>query len=197
MVGPPTSALLYIGLILVVAAERILEMVISRRNAARAFEQGGREYGASHFPWMVALHTTFLFAAPLEVLLLDRPLIPGLAAAMGLVLLGTMGLRYWVISALDGRWNTRVIVVPGLPAVTGGPFRWIRHPNYLAVILELIALPMIHTAWLTALVYTLLNAWLLKVRIGVEEQALREACDYEARMAHQPRFVVGAGKRES
>lgn len=179
----------YLGLVAAVAVERLVEMVISRRNAARAFARGGVEAGREHFPYMVALHTGFLVAAPLEVLLLDRPLIPGLAAAMTALLLATMGLRYWVIHTLDGRWNTRVIVVPGLPAVTGGPFRWIRHPNYLAVVLELIALPLVHTAWGTALVFTALNAWMLRVRIRVEEQALRQHCSYEQTHGERPRFV--------
>jgi len=175
---PPFTEFAYIVLILLVAGERLVELLISRRNADRAFQRGGVEYGQSHFTYMVALHTSFLFAAPLEVLLLDRPFIPALALPMLAVLLFTMVLRYWVIHTLDGRWNTRVIVVPGLEAVTGGPFKYFRHPNYLAVVLELIALPLIHTAWTTALVYTALNAWMLKVRIGVEERALKEHCSY-------------------
>ena len=183
------SQMLYVGLILLVAAERIVEMVISRRHAAAAFAQGGREFGRDHFRWMVLLHTSFLFAAPLEVLLLDRPLIPALAAVSALALAATMGLRYWVIDTLGARWNTRVIVVPGLGPVTGGPYRFIRHPNYVAVVAELIALPLIHTAWGTALVFTALNAWMLRVRIRVEEQALREHCGYDAALADRPRFV--------
>ncbi len=179
----------YLGLVALVAAERLAELMISRRNAARAFARGGVELGREHYPYMVALHTGFLVAAPLEVLLLHRPLIPALAAAMGALLLATMGLRYWVIYSLNGRWNTRVIVVPGLPALTSGPFRWLRHPNYLAVVLELIALPLVHGAWLTALVFSALNAWVLRVRIGVEERALRQHCDYEATHGDRPRFL--------
>jgi len=183
------SQALYVGLILLVAAERIVEMVISRRHAAAAFARGGQEFGRDHFRWMVLLHTSFLLAAPLEVLLLDRPLIPALAAVSLAALAVTMGLRYWVIYTLGERWNTRVIVVPGLGPVTGGPYRFIRHPNYVAVVAELIALPLAHTAWLTALVYTLLNAWMLRVRIRVEERALREHCGYDEALASRPRFV--------
>lgn len=179
MVSLGITQIAYVVLVALVGAERLVELVVSKRNAARAFDAGGVEYGKSHFPYMVVLHTSFLFAAPLEVLLLDRPFVPALGAVMTGVLLFTMVLRYWVIHTLDGRWNTRVIVVPGLKAVTGGPFSYFRHPNYLAVVLELIALPLIHTAWLTALVYTLLNAWMLKVRIGVEEAALKQHCSYE------------------
>ena len=118
---------------------------------------------------MVALHTGFLAACVLEIWWLRRPLLPALAVAMLIVLGLSMALRYWAIATLGERWNTRVVVVPDEPAVAGGPYRFVRHPNYLAVVLEMVALPLVHTAWLTALVGSVLNAWLLAVRIRVEE----------------------------
>ena len=103
-----------------------------------------------------------------------RPDVPGaLAWSMLALVLLSQGLRWWCIATLGPRWNTRVIVVPGLPRVEAGPYRFLSHPNYVAVVVEGIALPMVHAAWITALVFTVLNAALLTVRIGVENAALR------------------------
>jgi len=166
----------YLVLILLTGAERIAELVISKRNASWAFARGGIEYGHSHFPWMVTLHTGLLLACIAEVFLLDRPFIPWLGWPMLAIALLCQAGRYWVITALGRQWNTRVIVVPGLPAVKRGPYRfaWMRHPNYIIVAVEGIALPLVHTAWITALVFTVLNAvLLLRFRIPVENGALR------------------------
>ena len=138
-----------------------------------SFARGGKEFGRAHFPFMVTLHAALLLAAPAEVILLDRPFIPRLGIPMLVVAIGCQGLRWWCIRTLGPRWNTRVIIVAGLPRVTDGPYRWFNHPNYVAVVLEGIALPLIHTAWITALTFTTLNAWLLSVRIRVEERALQ------------------------
>jgi methyltransferase len=91
------------------------------------------------------------------------------------VLLGAQALRWWCITTLGPRWNTRVIVVPGLPLVTGGPYRWLNHPNYLAVIVEGVALPLVHTNWVTATCFTLLNLPLLLTRVRCENAALAGA----------------------
>ena len=187
------SRLWYTVLVALIAAERLFELRLSAKNAAWAFTRGGVERGAGHYPAMAALHTAGLIAAPAEVWLLERAFSPLVAAACGLVLVGTMGLRYWAVSTLGPRWNTRVIVVPGLGPVTGGPYRYLRHPNYLAVILELAALPLLHGAWITALLSSVLNAWLLRVRIGVEEEALREFCNYDAQMGSK-RWLLPGGE---
>lgn len=164
---------LYLVLVVLVALERGVELVISRRNARRLLDRGAVEAGAGHYRWMVLVHGAFLVACPLEVWLLRRPFLPALAAAMLLLLAAAMALRYWVVLSLDGRWNTRVIVLPGAPLVQAGPFRWVRHPNYLAVVVELLALPLIHSAWITAALFTVLNALVLRVRIRAEDGALR------------------------
>ncbi len=185
---PFDSPLFYSLLIALVGVERLVELVISRRNEQRLRARGAREVGAGHFPAMVALHTAFLVSCLVEVWGMDRPFILPLAVAMAAVLVATMALRYWVISTLDGRWTARVLVLPEAEPVTAGPYRWLRHPNYLAVILEIAALPLIHTAWLTALLFTLANAALLAVRIDAEEKALTAAGGYE-QLADQPRFL--------
>ncbi len=166
------SRWLYLGLVALVAAERLVELVITRRHRRALLERGGFEVGQEHYRWMVLLHTSLLLAGPLEVFLLERPLIAPLAAAMTLLLVATMALRYWVIATLGDRWTTQVVVVPGEALVTGGPFRFLRHPNYLAVVTEVAVLPLIHTAWLTAAVFSLANLFLLRTRIRVEEEAL-------------------------
>jgi methyltransferase len=162
----------YLALLLLVAAQRLFELRMSRRNARWAFARGGVELGRGHLGPMVILHALFLAGCAIEVLALDRPFTPALGIPM-LVLLGAaQGLRVWTQTALGPRWNTRVIVVPGLPRVRSGPYRRLRHPNYLAVAVEGFALPLVHGAWLTALSFSLLDAWLLRVRIRCEEAAL-------------------------
>jgi len=165
----------YIALILVTGAERIVELLISKRNAHWAFSRGGKEYGKGHFPFMVMLHTGLLVACIAESLLAPRPFIPQLGWPMLVIALACQAGRYWVINTLGKQWNTRVIVVPGMPRVTGGVYRFVSHPNYVIVITEGIALPLVHTAWLTAIIFTMLNAVLLfGVRIPTENRALRE-----------------------
>jgi len=169
------SRLLYTLLVLLVAGERLAELGISRRHERRLRARGAVEAGAGHFPAMAALHAVWLAACPLEVWLLARPFLPPLAAAAGLALALTMALRYWVIATLGDRWCTRVLVPPGEPLVASGPYRWLRHPNYLAVAVEVFALPLIHTAWLTAAVLGGANLLVLAVRIRSEERALAAA----------------------
>jgi methyltransferase len=162
----------YIILIALVAVERIAEVVVANRNRAWSKTQGGVEFGAGHYPVMVALHTALLAACLLEPILLHRPFIPALGWPMLAVVVAAQLLRWWCITTLDKQWNTRVIVIPGAARITGGPYRLFSHPNYVAVIAEGIALPLIHTGWVTALVFTMLNAALLTARINVENTAL-------------------------
>lgn len=167
------SMTLYLVLILLTGGERIAELVVSKRNAAWAMERGGREFGLSHFPFMVVLHTGFLLACLAEVFFGDRPFIPWLGWPMLVIALGCQALRYWCIQALGRQWNTRVIVVPGAGRVTTGPYRFMTHPNYWIVAIEGIALPLVHTAWITAIAFTVLNAiLLLGFRIPTEERAM-------------------------
>jgi methyltransferase len=170
------SVLLYAVLVLATGLERVAELVVSARHARRSFARGGVESGRGHFPAMVALHTGLLVACVVEVVVADRPFLPWLGWPMLVLVLASQGLRWWCIATLGERWNTRVIVVPGLPLVRRGPYRWLSHPNYVAVVVEGLALPLVHTAWVTALAFTVLNAWLLLgFRIPAEERALQAA----------------------
>lgn len=172
----------YLLLLAGTSVERFLELGVSARNARWAFERGGRESGRGHFPPMVALHTALILACALEPLLAGRPFIAALAVPAAVLALASQALRWWCIRTLGPRWNTRVIVVPGLPLVRRGPYRLIPHPNYVAVVLEGVVLPLVATAWVTALVFTVLNAvLLLGFRIPAEERALRQALAEPAR----------------
>jgi methyltransferase len=165
----------FLVFILLTGAERINELVVSMRNARWAFARGGVEWGKRHFPWMIALHTGLLVGALAEVYLLRRPFIPGLGWPMLVIALLCQAGRIWVIRSLGHQWNTRVIVVPGAGRVSRGPYRfsWLPHPNYLIVVVEGIALPLVGTAWITALTFTVLNAvLLLAFRIPTEDRAL-------------------------
>ncbi|MCO7271816.1 MULTISPECIES: isoprenylcysteine carboxyl methyltransferase family protein [Cellulosimicrobium] len=163
----------YVVLVGATAVERLAELVVSARNARWSFARGGVESGRGHFPAMVALHTGLLVACVAEAWLADRPFLPWLGWPMLALVLASQGLRWWCIATLGPRWNTRVIVVPGLPLVARGPYRWLRHPNYVAVVVEGFALPLVHSCWVTALAFTVLNAVLLaRFRIPAEERAL-------------------------
>lgn len=167
---------LYLVVVAATAVERLLELVVSTRNARWSFARGGVESGRGHFPAMVALHTGLLVACVVEVLVADRPFVPALGWPALVVVVASQALRWWCIATLGPRWNTRVIVVPGLPLVRRGPYRLLAHPNYVAVVAEGLALPLVHHAWVTAAAFTVLNAvLLLGFRIPAEERALEAA----------------------
>ncbi|MDQ2957599.1 MAG: hypothetical protein M3Y42_11615 [Actinomycetota bacterium] len=162
----------YVLLIVAVAAERVAELVVSQRNLAWSRTRGGLESGAGHYPFMVVLHIGLLAGCLVEAPW--RSFLPALGWPMLVLVLASQALRWWCIATLGRQWNTRVVIVPGAGRIGAGPYRLLSHPNYLAVIVEGAALPLVHTGWLTAIVFTVLNAWLLRVRIGVENQALAE-----------------------
>ena len=169
-----TSQVWFTLLVALVGVERLAEMVVARRNAAWSFARGGIETGRGHWPVMVVLHIGLLVGAVVEVWVADRPFIPWLAWPMLALVVAAQLLRWWCITTLGPQWNARVIVVPGAPRVTNGPYRWMRHPNYVAVVVEGFALPLVGTAWVTALVFTVLNAGVLTMRLRAENEALRQ-----------------------
>jgi methyltransferase len=159
-------------LIVAVGLERLAELAVSQRNAAWSATRGGVETGRGHYPLMVVLHTGLLAGALIEVWLRRPAFVPALGFTMLALVVASQGLRWWCIATLGRQWNTRVIVVPGLPRVTAGPYRLLSHPNYVAVVVEGFALPLVHSAWITAVVFTVCNAALLTARIRVEGRAL-------------------------
>ncbi len=166
------SAVLFTALVAAVGLERVAELVVSNRNIRWSLDQGGFETGQKHYVVMVTLHTALLAGALAEVWLFPRPFVPALGWTMFALVLASQSLRWWCIASLGRLWNTRVVVVPGLTRVTRGPYRWLSHPNYVAVVVEGLALPLVHSAWVTALLFTAANLLLLRHRIRVEDAAL-------------------------
>jgi methyltransferase len=159
----------------VIAVERVAELVVSQRHATASVGRGGVEYGQGHFPVMVVLHVALLAGCVAEPLAGHRAFIPALAWPMIVVVVAANTLRWWCIHTLGQRWTARVIVLPGMPLVRSGPYRWFAHPNYVAVVVEGAALPLVGDAWITACAFTVLNAALLTVRLRCETRALAVA----------------------
>jgi methyltransferase len=156
-----------------VALQRLLELALSKRNEIRARARGAVERGKAHYPFMVALHAGWLVCTLIEGLLRGPNLPAYWPAALAAFLL-VQPLRYWAIHALGDSWNTRILVVPGAKLVRRGPYRYLKHPNYVVVAVEILAFPLIFGAWTTALVFSVLNAALLRARIREEDRALAE-----------------------
>ena len=179
----------YFALLAVVGLLRLFELRHSRSNQKQMAAEGAKKVPQPHFRWMVALHAGVLAGAGLEVGLLHRPFLPALAISMGTLFLLANGLRWWVIRTLAGHWNVEVMDSTRLGVVSGGPYRWVRHPNYLAVVVELFSLPLIYTAWITAAAATAANAWVLRQRLAVEERILLADPAYREVMGAKPRFL--------
>ena len=187
----------YILLLLLVGIGRLAELRISRRNQGRLEKQGVRKIPEPHFRWMVFLHGAVLVCAGGEVLFLHRPLIPALAIPMAALFVLANLLRWWVIGTLAGHWNVEVMESSRVGVVSSGPYRWVRHPNYVAVVMEIFSLPMIHTAWITAIAGTLADLEILRRRIKVEDGFLMSNPAYRLAMGGKPRFLPQLFKRRS
>ncbi len=166
------SRWVFTGFAGLIGLQRLAELGLSKRNEQRIRAAGGIEYGAEQHPWMTALHASWLAAMVGEVWLLNRPFKPGLAIAAAILFGIGQALRYTAILTLGWRWNVRILVVPGYPRIEKGIYRYIRHPNYVGVALEIFSAPLIHTAVMTSLFFSLANAIFLKERIEAEENAL-------------------------
>jgi methyltransferase len=166
------SATVYYLFILAVGAERLVELVVSRRNTAWSISNGGREFGRGHYPAMVAMHGLLLAGCVIEVAVGHRPFIGWLGWPMVALVALSTAMRWWCVATLGKHWNPRIIVIPGAPLVDRGPYRLLHHPNYTAVAVEVAALPLVHSAWVTAIVFSAANAAMLNVRIRTENTAL-------------------------
>ncbi len=186
------SLALYLLLLLAVGAERIVELVVSRRNARIQFARGAVEVGAPHFRVMTLLHALFLPACFAEAWLLHRSAPTAVEAVALLAAIFAQALRWWAVSTLGTRWNVRIIARVDDAPVTAGPYRVVRHPNYLAVAIELFALPLVHGAWLCAIAFSLANAALMAVRIPAEERALGKI--YADKFSTTPRIWPGSAR---
>ena len=190
MTGQPTSAWIFVALCATVGVCRLLEMALSRRHQRALAGRGAAPIPEPVFGAMVALHTGILLSAALEVLLLRRPLVVALAVpALVLFVLANV-LRVWVIATLGVHWNVRVVrSTQPLGVVTSGPYRYVRHPNYVAVFVELAALPLIHGAYVTAAIGSLLHLLILRRRVALEESVLFADEAYGRAFGAKPRFI--------
>ena len=167
------NIVLLIGGVGLVASQRLLELLYSRRNERRLLARGAVERGSGHYPVIVAVHSLWLVSTLVEGLL-RGPEPPAWWPMPLVAFLLVQTLRYWAILSLGENWNTRVLVVPGGKLVRRGPYRYFPHPNYVVVAVEILTVPLIFGAWITAVVFSLLNAALLYLRIRTENRALRE-----------------------
>ena len=177
----------YFVLLTSVALLRLTELWFSARHQTRLLNEGGKKILEPLYPFMVSIHTGLFVSSALEVWLYNRPFLPLLGWPMltllGLCLVG----RVWVWHSLGEQWNVQIVVSPR-PVVDTGLYRYVRHPNYTIVIVEMFALPLVHSAYLTALIFSLLNALVLWQRIRYEEGALCARPEYVAKMGGKPRF---------
>jgi methyltransferase len=173
-------------LIAALLVERIGELAVAERNRRWALRQGARETGARHYPAMVAMHALFYVALVCERIFAARSWSAAWPAWLGL-LVAAQGARIWAIATLGRFWNTRILTIPGSRPIARGPYRYVRHPNYAVVVIEILAIPMLCGAYWTALVFSVLNAAVLRVRIREEERALAALDPQQA--APLPRFV--------
>jgi methyltransferase len=189
MVNSMVSQWIFTGVVVLLGMQRLVELIISRRNEKRILAQGGQEHSPEHFPTMKVLHSSWLIAAPLEVFGLGRPYISWLSGIAIIALAAGQILRYSAIAALGHNWTVKIMTIPGSAPVDKCVYRYIRHPNYLGVILEIAAVPLLHSAFITAIVYSILNLLLLRVRIQAEERALQETGPYTSLFRNKPRFL--------
>jgi methyltransferase len=176
------SRFAYLGLLLLVGVLRVYELQISKRHQSRMIARGASKISDPRFRWMVLLHTGVLLGAAAEVVFLHRPFYPLFAAICFVVFLAANVVRWWVIRTLGEHWNVQVVNSTGIGVITTGPFRYVRHPNYAAVFVEMLALPLIHSA---------AHVLVLSQRLATEERVLFSDTRYREAMSGKPRFVPG------
>lgn len=170
--------MLFAVVITIVIIQRFIELIIAKRNETWMRSEGAFEAGAKHYPLMVTMHVLFFISLVLEVFIVNRPLSPAWIALLT-VFLVAQALRVWCLTSLGKFWNTKIIILPDANVVRKGPYAFIRHPNYVIVTTELLVLPLIFSAYFTAILFTMLNIWMLSVRIPTEEKALKQATNYK------------------
>lgn len=168
--------------------QRFCELIIAKKNEKWMKDQGAMEFGQKRYKLIVAMHILFLMSFLGEKLVGDR----GLSINwpwLGTIFLLAQVIRFWAIFTLGKHWNTKIIVLPKACVVSKGPYRFIRHPNYLVVFLELLTIPLMFNAFITASIFTILNIIFLAIRILEEEQALKNLTEYEEILGHRHRFI--------
>nr|WP_239094127.1 isoprenylcysteine carboxylmethyltransferase family protein [Bacillus sp. B15-48] len=168
--------------------QRLTELRIAKKNEEKQKQNGAIECGMGHYPWMVMIHTAFILATIAEVVILNKQ-VSNLWPGLLLLFLFTQIIRGWAIISLGPYWNTKIIVVPNAKITKKGPYRFIKHPNYLVVTLEIIIIPLMFNAWITAAIFSFLNICILSVRIPAEERALEKWTSYQSVFQGNRRFL--------
>lgn len=174
--------MLFILVFTLVIMQRFVELFVAKRNEKWMLRQGAFEAGARHYPLMVMMHAAYFLSLLLEVSVVDRALSPFWPALLAVFLIAQVT-RIWCLTSLGKFWNTKIIILPGANVVKKGPYKFIRHPNYLIVTIELLVLPLLFSAYFTAIIFSLLNVWMLSVRIPTEEKALKKATNYKEKFS--------------
>ena len=185
------TVIAFLALLVAVALLRLFELRVSHRHRQQMLAQGATKVSEPQFRWVVAVHTAVLIGAAFEVVMLHRPFIPSLGLTMLALFLAANLVRLWVVRTMGTLWNVQVMNSVGLGVVTSGPFRFVRHPNYTAVFVEMFALPLIHTAWITAVLGCIGYMAAISQRIALEESVLLANPAYRTAMAGKPRFLPG------
>ncbi|MCY8425062.1 isoprenylcysteine carboxyl methyltransferase family protein [Bacillus vallismortis] len=160
-------------LIVILMTQRLAEMAVARQNEQKVKKQGAIEFGESHYPYIIIMHILFFLSFIAEVLMLNKQPSSwwiGIAAAI----LSVQAVRYWALCSLGAHWNTKILIIPGAELVKKGPYKWIKHPNYTVVILEILLIPLLYRAYVTMCLFSIFNAVLLTVRIRAEDKALED-----------------------
>ncbi|WP_253896088.1 isoprenylcysteine carboxyl methyltransferase family protein [Solibacillus sp. R5-41] len=160
-------------IIILIILQRLVELVVAKRNEKTMRAKGAYEVGASHYPYMIMLHSSFFVSLIIEVMYGNAIQTPDYLLLI--VFLGLQLMRIWCLMSLGSFWNTKILILPGATLVKKGPYAFIPHPNYVIVCLEILVIPLMFQAYFTALCFTILNAWMLTVRIPIEGKALKEA----------------------
>lgn len=176
---------LFIGFVIF---QRLFELRVAKRNEEWMKSQGAIEYGEAHYGIMKLIHTLFFISYITEVFIFDKTLSTYWPLLLALFLL-TQSVRVWALTSLGRYWNTKIIVLPNANPVKKGPYQYLKHPNYVIVTAELIIIPFMFEAYITALIFSILNAWILSVRIPEEEKALTELTNYEQKFEESNRFI--------
>ncbi|MEF2095669.1 isoprenylcysteine carboxylmethyltransferase family protein [Bacillus sp. CFBP9009] len=163
--------------IILIAIQRLVELYIAKQNEKQLKAAGAVEYGESHYRWMVLMHLSFFIVLIIEVVVLERNMSGLWPIWLTLFLIAQSG-RIWAIRSLGKHWNTKIIVVPDADVVIKGPYKYFKHPNYIIVATEILVISLLFNAYYTAIIFSLLNVWMMTVRIPLEEKALKEHTEY-------------------
>ncbi len=183
------TQLLFIALIFYIVVQRIRVTRMSKQNMAKVLDNGGKLHSSNYVGFVKIFQSSWMLCMIAEVYLWDRPFIPALAVFSIVATFCAQSLRYSSIRALGDRWIHKVVTVPGTSVIEQGIYQYIRHPNWCAMMIELAVVPLFHSAYLTSIIFTLINGWLLTQRIPAEEKALMEDTNYQEIFANRPRFI--------